>query len=162
MKKNIRDKVVVVGGAGFIGSHLVDELVRDGLNVHVVDNLSQGKKSNVHPRAKLHVMDIIDLPSIAPVFKNAKYVFHLAALPRVQYSIEHPSETNAANVDGTLNILIASRKNKVKKVVFSASSSAYGDQKQLPLREDMLPNPKSPYGLQKLMGEQYMKLWSLV
>src|SRR3989344_3537088 len=80
MKKNIRDKVVVVGGAGFIGSHLVDELVRDGLNVHVVDNLSQGKKSNVHPRAKLHVMDIIDLPSIAPVFKNAKYVFPTVSL----------------------------------------------------------------------------------
>ncbi|MEO8637689.1 MAG: NAD-dependent epimerase/dehydratase family protein [Candidatus Taylorbacteria bacterium] len=155
-------KVIVTGGAGFIGSHLSDALLERGFEVHVIDDLSQGKKVNVNSEAIFHNKNITDLAGIDPIFKNAEYVFHLAALPRVQFSIEHPSETNEANVGGTLNVLIASHKHKIKRVIYSASSSAYGDQKTLPLKEKMIANPKSPYGLQKYIGELYMKLWSEV
>ena len=94
--------------------------------------------------------------------KGATYVFHLAALPRVQYSIEHPIETHDVNITGTLNVFIAAKEGEVKRVVYSASSSAYGDQKTLPLVETMSPNPKSPYGLQKYVGELYGKVWSTI
>ncbi|HRY62878.1 MAG TPA: NAD-dependent epimerase/dehydratase family protein [Candidatus Paceibacterota bacterium] len=157
MKKKI--KVVVTGGAGFIGSNLTDALVEEGFDVHVIDNLVGGKKENVNKKAKLRIADITDLNKIKPIFKGAEYVFHLAALPRVQYSIEHPEETNEANITGTLNVLIAAKDAKVKKLVYSASSSAYGDQKIMPLREDMRANPKSPYGLQKYVGELYSRLF---
>lgn len=153
-------KLLVTGGAGFIGSNLVDALVELGFEVHVIDNLLNGKKENVNKKAALHVLDIVDLDSIKPVFKGADYVFHLAALPRVQYSIEHPAESNKTNVEGTLNVLIASNEAKVKKVIYSASSSAYGDQPIMPLKEAMTPAPKSPYGLQKYLGELYCQLWS--
>lgn len=155
-------KVIVTGGAGFIGSNLVDALVERGFNVHVIDNLSNGKRKNVHKKATLHVLDITDLKAIRPLFKGARYVFHLAALPRVQYSIENPAQTNKTNVEGTLNVLISSVEAKVKRVIYSASSSAYGDQKIMPLKENMTPAPKSPYGLQKYLGELYCKLWNEV
>jgi UDP-glucose 4-epimerase len=156
-------KVVVVGGAGFIGAHLVNALVQDGTyEVHVVDNLAGGKKERVNAKAKLHVLDIRNLESIRPIFAGATYVFHLAALPRVQYSIEHPVETQEVNVGGTLNVLIASKEAGVKRVVYSASSSAYGDQDKMPLTEDMTPRPMSPYGLQKYIGEHLCRVWSLV
>jgi len=155
-------KVVVVGGAGFIGSNLVDELVAREFDVHVIDNLIAGKKENVNKKATLHVLDITDLSSIKPVIKDAWWVFHLAALPRVQYSIEHPSKTSDVNVIGTVNVLIAAHQGKVGKVVYSASSSAYGDQDIMPLTEDMLAQPKSPYGLQKYVGELYARVWSEV
>ena len=155
-------KVIVTGGAGFIGSNLVDALILKGFDVHIIDNLSNGRKENVNPKAKFHQTDLTDLSAITPLFKDADFVFHLAALARVQFSIENPKETNDANVGGTVNVLIASHKNKVKKVIYSASSSAYGDQKTLPLKESMIANPKSPYGLQKYIGELYMKLWSEV
>ncbi len=155
-------KVLVTGGAGFIGSNLVDALVERGFEVHVIDNLSNGKKEYVNRKAILHVLDIVNLDSIKPVFAGADYVFHLAALPRVQYSIENPAETNKTNVEGTLNVLIASAEAKVKKFIYSASSSAYGDQDTMPLNEKMTPAPKSPYGLQKYLGELYCKLWSEV
>src|SRR5512140_3427538 len=96
--KNKKTKVVVTGGAGFIGSNLVDALVLEGLDVHIIDNLSNGKKENVNKNATFHVLDITNLDSIKNVFKNAEFVFHLAALPRVQFSIEHPAESNDANV----------------------------------------------------------------
>jgi UDP-glucose 4-epimerase len=153
-------KVIVTGGAGFIGSHLTNRLIEDGFDVHVIDNLSAGKKSNVHPRATLHVKDITNLPSIKPIFRGATFVFHLAALPRVQFSIEHPLEAHAANVNGVLNVLIAAQAAGVKRVIYSASSSAYGDQKHMPLQETAPANPKSPYGLQKYIGELYCKVWS--
>ncbi len=155
-------KVVVTGGAGFIGSHLADTLLLRGYEVHIIDNLSGGKKENLNPKAIFHHADIRDLEAIKPIIKGARSVFHTAALPRVQYSIEHPVETNEANVTGTLNLLIAAREGGVKRVIYSASSSAYGDQKELPLREDMTVSPKSPYGLQKYVGELYCRVWSAV
>ena len=155
-------KVVVTGGAGFIGSNLVDALVAKGYEVHVIDNLSGGKKSNVNSQAVLHEVDIRDLEKISPVIAGAQYVFHLAAQPRVQYSIEQPVETNDHNVSGTINVLVAARDAKVEKVVYSASSSAYGDQDTMPLVETMEARPKSPYGLQKYIGEMYAKVFSEV
>ncbi len=157
-----REKIIVTGGAGFIGSNLVDVLVESGYDVHVIDNLSGGKKENVNIKAKLYIKDITNLKQIETIFKGADYVFHLAALPRVQFSIEHPALANEANVTGTVNVLIASEKAKVKKVIYSASSSAYGDQKIMPLVETMNAMPKSPYGLQKYIGEMYCGLWSEV
>jgi len=155
-------KLLVTGGAGFIGSNLVDALIERGFEVHVVDNLSNGKRENVNKKAVLHVKDITDLDLIKPIFKGVSYVFHLAALTRVQYSIENPAKTNKTNVEGTLNVLISSAEAKVKKVIYSASSSAYGDQVVMPLKESLTPSPKSPYGLQKYLGELYCKLWSEV
>jgi len=153
-------KVVVTGGAGFIGSNLVDALIERGFEVHIIDNLSGGKKENINPKAIMHLADITDLKTIKPIFKDAEFVFHLAALPRVLYSIEHPDETNLVNVEGTLNVLIAAAEAKVKKLIYSASSSAYGDQIKMPLTEDLPAMPKSPYGLQKYVGELYCRLWS--
>ncbi|KKW11447.1 MAG: NAD-dependent epimerase/dehydratase [Parcubacteria group bacterium GW2011_GWA2_49_9] len=161
-KKEKGVKVVVIGGAGFIGSHVTDALVTRGFNVHIIDNLSGGDKANVNPKAVFHKADIRNLEDIKPIIKGADYVFHFAALPRVQYSIEHPIETNDVNVGGTLNVLIAAKEGGVKRVIYSASSSAYGDQKTMPLTETMIPNPKSPYGLQKYVGELYAKVWSEV
>src|SRR3989338_3683345 len=155
-------RVIVTGGAGFIGSNLVDALIERGFDVHIIDNLSGGKKENINKKAKFHLLDIVDLKSIKPIFRGADYVFHLAALPRVQYSIENPAITNKANVDVTLNVLIASHESRVKKVIYSASSSAYGDQKIMPLKENMLASPKSPYGLQKYLCELYCRTWSQV
>jgi UDP-glucose 4-epimerase len=155
-------KVIVTGGAGFIGSNLADALFEKGYEVHVIDNLSGGKKENINPKAVFHEIDIKNLDAIKPLFKGVEYVFHLAALPRVQYSIEQPLETHNVNVTGTLNVLIAAQEAGVKKVVYSASSSAYGDPKELPTKEDAEPNPKSPYGLHKYVGEVYCKVWSEV
>lgn len=158
--KREKTKAVVTGGAGFIGSHIVDALVERGYDVHVIDNLSNGKRENVNPKAVFHGVDIRNLADIAPIIKGAECVFHEAALPRVQYSIEHPEETNAVNAGGTLNVLVAARDGGVKRVVYAASSSAYGDQPKLPLVETLPPNPKSPYGLQKYIGEMYCKMFS--
>src|ERR1043165_7143232 len=102
-----KKKVIVVGGAGFIGSNLVKNLVKKGYLVHVIDNLSGGKRAHVHKKAIFHKKDIRNLRTILPIFKNTTYVFHLAALPRVQYSIEYPIESHEANITGTLNVLIA-------------------------------------------------------
>lgn len=157
-----KEKVVVTGGAGFIGSHIVDACIDRGFDVHVIDNLSGGKKEHVNPKAKFHKLDIRNLDDIKPILKGAKYVFHTAALPRVQYSIENPQETNWVNVGGTVNVLIAASEGNVGKVIYSASSSAYGDSVKLPLKENMSANPKSPYGLHKYIGELYMKVWSEV
>lgn len=153
-------KIIVTGGAGFIGSNLVDKLIERGDEVLVIDNLLSGKKDQVNPKAIFYELDITNLGAIKPLFKEIDYVFHLAALPQVPYSIEHPIETNEINVTGTLNILMSAKEAGVKKVIYSASSSVYGDQEKMPLREDMPANPKSPYGLQKYIGELYCKLFS--
>lgn len=153
-------KIIVTGGAGFIGSHIVDALVDGGYEVHVVDNMSAGKKENVNPKAVLHTVDIREKEKLIPIFENAKYVFHEAAFPQVQYSIENPVETNAINVEGTLNVLEASRINKVKRVIFASSCAIYGDQEILPITESMQVNPLSPYGAQKYIDEVYMKLYA--
>lgn len=151
---------IVTGGAGFIGSNLVDVLIDRGDEVIVIDNLSTGKKENLNPRAKFIEADLCDYEKIAPHFSGIDGVFHLAALPRVQLSIEKPVETHLANVLGTINVLMASRDNKVKRVIYSASSSVYGNQPALPLKEEMPPRPMSPYGLQKFEGEEYCRLFS--
>ncbi len=155
-------KYIVTGGAGFIGSNLVDALIERGDEVHVIDNLSGGFESNVNPKATLHKVDIRNLEEIKPLFTGIDGVFHFAALPRVQYSIEHPVETNEVNINGTQNILIASQLAGVKRVVYSASSSAYGDQATMPLVETMLPRPLSPYGMQKYVGEHICRIWSVI
>jgi UDP-glucose 4-epimerase len=155
-------KVVVTGGAGFIGCNLVDSLVEKGWEVHVVDNLVAGHRENVNPKAIFHEKDVRNLEDMNVIMEGVQYVFHLAALPRVQFSIERPIEANDVNVGGTLNILEAARKAGVKKVVFSASSAAYGDPKILPTREDTPLDPKSPYGLHKHIGELYCRLFSEV
>lgn len=155
-----KQKVVVTGGAGFIGSNLVDRLVDDGYDVHVIDNISAGKRENINTQATLYEFDILNLKDIAPIIEGALYVFHLAAMPRVQYSIEFPEETFATNVTGTQNVLIAAKDGGVKKVIFSSSSSIYGDQEIMPLKEDMPAMPKSPYAMHKYMGEILCKQWS--
>jgi len=155
-------KTLVTGGAGFIGSNLVDELIKQGHEVLVLDNLSTGKKENLNPKAKFVQADITNLEQIKPHFVGIDYVFHLAALPRVQWSIENPIETHNVNINGTLNVLLAARDAKVKRLVYSASSSAYGDTQVLPLKEDLLPMPMSPYGLHKYVGEHYTRLFSLL
>ncbi len=158
MKTHTRS--VVVGGAGFIGSHLVEALVGRGDEVVVIDDLSGGKRERVSPKATLHVKDIRDRAAITPLIKSADLLFHLAALPRVQYSIDHPDETNDVNINGTLNVLLAARDGGVGRVIYSGSSSAYGDQETLPLSEEMREKPVHPYGLQKYVGEEYVRLFA--
>lgn len=154
-------RAVVTGGAGFIGSHLVSELVSRGFDVHVVDNYAGGKREDrMNPKATYHEVDIRDYDKLAPIVAGAEYVFHEAALPRVQFSIEHPQETFSVNVNGLVSVLRASHEGKVRRVVYAASSSAYGDQETLPLSEDLPAQPKSPYGLQKYIGELSCRLWS--
>ena len=154
--------MVVVGGAGFIGSNIVEALVARGDEVHVIDDLSAGKREHVDPGATLHVLDMMQYEAIVPVIAGADTVFHLAAIPRVQYSIEQPRETNEINVGGMVNVLTAAKEGGVRRVVYSASSSAYGDQEVMPLHEDMPANPLSPYGLQKYIGELYCTLYHTV
>lgn len=154
-------KIVVTGGAGFIGSHLVAELVKRGFDVHVVDNYAGGRrKDRINPKAAYHEVDIRDYEKLAPIIAGAEYVFHEAALPRVQFSIENPELTFSVNVGGTVSVLRASHEGRVKRLIYAASSSAYGDQETLPLSEDFPASPKSPYGLQKYVGEMCCRLWS--
>src|SRR3989344_948678 len=156
-----KQRAIVTGGAGFIGSHIVSELVKRGFDVHVVDNFASVRmEKRIHPKAAYHEVDIRDYNKLAPVVAGALYVFHEAALPRVQYSIEYPQETFSVNVDGLVSVLRASHEGQVKRVIYAASSSAYGDQVALPLSEDLPAQPKSPYGLQKYIGELSCRLWS--
>lgn len=153
-------KCLVTGGAGFIGSNLVDELIKQGNEVVIIDNLSTGKKENLNIKAEFHNVDIRDLEKIKPLFNGVDYVFHLAAFARVQPSIEDPITANDINLNGTLNVLTSARDAKIKKVIYSASSSAYGNQEKMPLREDMPTHTLSPYGLQKYVGELYCSLFN--
>jgi UDP-glucose 4-epimerase len=155
-------KYIVVGGAGFIGSNLVDLLIKEGHEVSVIDNLSTGKEENLNKKAKLFIVDISfkdNISKITEIMDGADSVFHLAALARVQPSIENPHDFNKANVNGTLNILTAARDAKVRRVIYSASSSAYGNAQIFPTPEDHPTDPLSPYGLQKLIGEQYCRVF---
>jgi UDP-glucose 4-epimerase len=158
----LKKKMIVVGGAGFIGSNITDALVKKGYEVHVVDNLVGGKRELVNEKATFHEVDIRNYEDVVSIIKGADTVFHLAALPRVQYSMENPIETNEVNIGGTVNVLTASQKSGVRRVVYSASSSAYGNQETMPLVETMPAKPLSPYGLQKYVGEQYCALFSEV
>lgn len=151
---------LVTGGAGFIGSHVVDALVERGDEVRVIDNFLTGKRERVNPHAVIHEADIRDTDQIRPLFHEMDGVFHLAAQPRMQFSIDHPRLTNDINVTGTLNVLLAARDAGVKRVVYSASSSAYGPDHPMPLREDMEAAPVIPYAIQKRVGEQYCRMAS--
>ncbi|MFA5185758.1 MAG: NAD-dependent epimerase/dehydratase family protein [Patescibacteria group bacterium] len=156
---------LVTGGAGFIGSNLVDKLLEAGHKVRIIDNLSTGKRERVNPAAEFALADFTDLEAIRPHFQGVDGVFHPGALPRIPLSIDQPIETMQANVMGTLNVLVAARDAKVKRVVYSASSSAYGNQPELPLRPDMPANPLNPYALHKYIGEklaeQFSRLYGL-
>ncbi len=151
--------MLVTGGGGFIGSHLVEALLARGYEVRVLDNFTTGRLDRIDRSADLVQGDIREGTSIAPSFQGVDCVFHTAALPRVPLSIENPLETHMVNVVGTINVLLAARDAGVRRVVFSGSSSVYGDQPHLPLDEEMRPNPLSPYALQKLAGEQYTRLF---
>jgi UDP-glucose 4-epimerase len=154
---------VVTGGAGFIGSHISEELVRQNHSVRIVDNFYSGKLANIEGFRKsvdVFDVDIADGSKLAEIFKQADYVIHQAAIPSVPKSMKDPVTSNRVNVDGTLNVLVASRDAGVKRVVYASSSSVYGDSPTLPKREDMTPNPLSPYGAQKLFGEVYCQLFS--
>ena len=154
-------KAIVTGGAGFIGSHLVDELIKQGVEVTILDNLSTGKKENINPKAEFIECDIFKdtYGDLIFLLNGADTVFHLAAKTTVQESIEKPSLYNNINVVGTLNLLEAAAAMKVKRFIFSSSSSVYGNAK-VPTSEDHPLNPISPYALNKLIGEQYCKLYS--
>ena len=154
-------KAIVTGGAGFIGSHLVDELIKQGVEVTILDNLSTGKKENINPKAEFIECDIFKdtYGDLIFLLNGADTVFHLAAKTTVQESIEKPSLYNNINVVGTLNLLEAAAAMKVKRFIFSSSSSVYGNAK-VPTSEDHPLNPISPYVLNKLIGEQYCKLYS--
>lgn len=153
---------VVTGGAGFIGSHLAEELERRGEHVRVVDNLSTGHRRNLaHLRSVEFVEgDLADVGVAHRAVAGADYVLHQAAIPSVPRSVTDPITSNRANIDATLNVLVAARDAGVKRLVYAASSSAYGDTPTLPKREDMPTAPLSPYALQKLVGEQYLQLFT--
>jgi len=156
----MKKKIIVTGGAGFIGSHLSRKLTAEGRQVAIIDNLSGGKLSNIADfknKVEFYKKDILDLKSLQKIFQGVDYVFHEAALRSVPRSVENPWETNRVNIEGTLNVLLAARDNKVKRVIFASSSSIYGQQKVKRFNERLCPNPISPYALSKLTGEFYLK-----
>ncbi|MFL6465447.1 MAG: SDR family oxidoreductase [Bryobacteraceae bacterium] len=154
---------VVTGGAGFIGSALVRALLAEGHDVHVIDNLSTGNLDNlkeVADKVTVHEIDLRDYDRIAPVIAGAQRVFHLGALPSVPKSILQPVPSHECNIDGTFNVFRAAAEGKAGRVIYAASSSAYGDTEVLPKVETMAPRPKSPYAVQKLLGEYYASVFS--
>jgi len=161
------ERVIVTGGAGFIGSHLAEELVRRGYYVTILDDLSTGKMPNIERLLSKKNIDFVrgsvtKLPLLLELFKNALYVFHQAAIPSVPRSVDSPQFSHEANITGTLNVLLSARDNHVNKVIYASSSSVYGDTQTLPKREDMLPSPQSPYAVTKLSGEYYCQVFHQV
>jgi nucleoside-diphosphate-sugar epimerase len=158
-------QIVVTGGAGFIGSNLVDRLINDGHHVIVLDNLSTGKLSNLNSKANLLKVDLTEIEQslLDKLISGVDYVFHVAAKARVQPSIADPATFHDHNVNATLKLLEACRKSKnVKRFIFSSSSSVYGNPPSLPFEEKMPTNPISPYAVQKLICEEYCKMYSKV
>jgi nucleoside-diphosphate-sugar epimerase len=163
-------RYTVTGGAGFIGSHLAEELLRRGHAVRIVDNFSTGKRDNVEAAVQnagkdvtaVEVIegDLADLDVARRAADGADYVLHQAAMPSVPRSVKDPIASNRANVDGTLNMLVAARDASVKRLVFAGSSSEYGDTPTLPKHEEMPTSPLSPYALQKVVGEEYLRMFT--
>ncbi len=154
--KTKNKKVVVTGGAGFIGSHLVDALVKEGYEVSVIDSLVAGKKENVPAGVPLHVVDVRQADALPELLSDADIVFHLAALPSVEYSIKNPVETHAVNVTGTVNVLAAVRSGA--RVVLASSAAVYGNTDVPVVSEDLSAAPVNPYGLHKYVSERYLAL----
>lgn len=158
-------KYLVTGGAGFIGSNIVDELVKRGHQVRVLDNFSTGKKEHLSESlSKIELIegDIRDRKTVDAAVKGIDYVLHVAALRAVLRSVDNPTETNDVNINGTLNVFLAARDAKVKRVVSTSSSSVYGDTDIFPLNEEHKPNPLSPYAASKIMGEYYAKIFARI
>ena len=156
---------LVTGGAGFIGSHIAERLLRDGHNVRVLDNFFAGKEENLKDiggEVDLVRGDIRDRQVLADAMKGVYVVFHEAALGSVPRSVADPVTTHDVNITGTLNVLLAARDAGVRRVVYASSSSVYGETKELPKREEIKPQPLSPYALSKLAGEHYIKIFSHV
>ncbi|UCE87976.1 MAG: SDR family oxidoreductase, partial [Deltaproteobacteria bacterium] len=156
-------RALVTGGAGFIGSHLVDRLVAEGCAVRVLDDLSSGREENLArsaDRIELYRGDLCDEPLLARALEDVELVFHQAAIPSVPRSVAEPLRTHAVNADGTLLLLETARRAGVRRVVFAASSSAYGESEALPKVESMPASPLSPYALQKYTGEVYCRLYA--
>lgn len=158
-------RVVLTGGAGFIGSHLADELVKRGYFITVLDDLSSGQLQNLEAlqssskEIEFIQGTITDLSLLQDLFRGSLYIFHQAAIPSVPRSIEDPASSHEVNLTGTLNVLIAACDCGIKKVVYASSSSAYGDTPTLPKHEDMVPHPQSPYAVTKLAGEYYCSVF---
>src|SRR3954451_12794646 len=157
-------KYLVTGGAGFIGSHLTTELARRGHTVRVVDNLATGKRSNLEHVSGVEFLegDLAEETVARRAVSGVDYVLHQAAIPSVPRSVKDPITSNRANVDATLNVLVAARDAGVKRLVFAGSSSAYGNTPTLPKHEEMPTNPLSPYALQKVVGEQYLRMFTVL
>jgi nucleoside-diphosphate-sugar epimerase len=155
-------RALVTGGAGFIGSHLVERLAREGHSARAFDNLTTGKRENLAhvAGAELVVGDIRDEEALARATEGCDVVFHQAAIVSVPYSIEHPHESLDVNLRGTLNVLEAAKRAKTRRVVMASSAAVYGEDPELPKRESMTPSPISPYGLEKLASEHYLSMWS--
>ncbi|PYS24550.1 MAG: LPS biosynthesis protein WbpP [Acidobacteria bacterium] len=154
--------VVVTGGAGFIGSHIVAELLQRGARVRVIDDLSTGYAENlaeIGGEIDLIKISITDSKALSRALENVELVFHEAAIPSVPRSVNDPAETHEASVNGTFSLLLAARDRKVRRLVYAASSSAYGDQPESPKRESMRPDPLSPYAVAKLVGEYYCRVF---
>ena len=153
---------LVTGGAGFIGSHLAEELLRRGHRVRIVDNLITGKRANLDALRGAEFLegDLAEAPIAEVATAGMDYVLHQAAIPSVPRSVDDPVTSNRANITATLNVLVAARQAGVKRLVYAGSSSAYGETPTLPKREDMPTNPMSPYALQKLVGERYCQLFT--
>jgi nucleoside-diphosphate-sugar epimerase len=162
----VSDVALVTGGAGFIGSHLVERLLADGVRVRVLDNFSTGARANLPSASRrgrqLEVIrgDIRSLPVLLRAARGARVIYHQAAMRSVPRSVKDPLGANANNVNGTLNVLEAARRCRVPRVVFASSSSVYGDRPDLPKREDQPPSPVSPYAASKAAGEQYAAIWT--
>jgi nucleoside-diphosphate-sugar epimerase len=157
--------ILVTGGAGFIGSSLTEAFLKQSHSVRVLDNFSTGREENLafdksYPALEIIRGDVANLQVCHEAVKGVEFVFHLAALPSVQQSVEDPVASNRINVEGTLHILLAARDARVKRVIYASSCAIYGDDPALPKKEGMAPHPLSPYALQKHIGEQYCRLFS--
>ena len=156
-------KALVTGGAGFIGSHIAERLVREGHQVVVYDNFTSGRRDNLatlEDKVEIVEADVRDAPRLDYHAAGCDVIFHEAAVVSVPYSVEHPQETHDVNIQGTLNVLLAAKRQQVKRVVFACSAAVYGEDPELPKKESMRPLPISPYGVEKITGEMYLQTWA--